>query len=552
MPLGLANMSETETNLESNMEIGDTSDPIIDPINHLLDYAHKVIQIPIGPKSLEDANKIKNLKSIVTDLSNAIRSFKTEFEEFKNKTQIELSELRNKSIVNVGTTLPTANINNDEVPVPASEDPNSTDSETLNAETDWILKKEKRKRESSSPDAQQNHGKLLKKKKKGKKTPVNIINNPDNGSRFNVLGANKDNVSINLTEEDKQIKTNKKETTKFPPLPPPIKVTNIKDVKILKPLIESVVPDANLFKIKAIKDSVWKVNTTTEESYKAVTGALNADENIDWYTHENKNTRELRVMCRGLHPTTPIEDIITSLTDKGFKIANAVNILKKTRQPDGETKREGLFLHQLFFKHGENPERVYLIKDIANQIVKIEACKIRPGVLVQCRRCQGYSHTHNHCRATPKCVKCAGQHLSTVCPQKFVNPPKCANCGQAHTANHKDCIIAVELRKIRFGAKEIQNANPIKENKNNVISQNKSVNYQIASAAMPNTGKSYAHAVSPPPNISHAVSPPPNITEMFQQIMQKMSEQNARYTALETRLAGLEVNYASGPSKKSQ
>lgn len=75
--------------------------------------------------------------------------------------------------------------------------------------------------------------------------------------------------------------------------------------------------------------TIWKVNVTTKEQYRAVTKELNNRSEIYWHTHENKNTRDLIVISKRVSPLTPEEDILKSLKDEGFKIVSGNNIVKK-------------------------------------------------------------------------------------------------------------------------------------------------------------------------------------------------------------------------------
>nr|CAH7758870.1 unnamed protein product [Callosobruchus chinensis] len=41
----------------------------------------------------------------------------------------------------------------------------------------------------------------------------------------------------------------------------------------------------------------------------------------------------------------------------------------------------------------------------------------------------------SYCTALPKCLICASDHMTHVCPQTGLEEPKCANCGGGHSAN---------------------------------------------------------------------------------------------------------------------
>ena len=60
-------------------------------------------------------------------------------------------------------------------------------------------------------------------------------------------------------------------------------------------------------------------------------------------------------------------------------------------------------------------------------------------------------HNAADCRGKTKCVVCAGPHRLRDCPGKvnkeIVVVPKCANCGEGHTASYGGCT------KIKFAKK---------------------------------------------------------------------------------------------------
>ncbi|CAH0383983.1 unnamed protein product [Bemisia tabaci] len=311
--------------------------------------------------------------------------------------------------------------------------------------------------------------------------------------------------------------------------PPPIKICNVEDVNNLRTLIQNVIKDDSQFSLKAITTvgtkAVWKVNVMKEEHYRVLTKELNNNKEIYWYTHENKNTRDFRVMCKGMSPQTSEEDILDSLKGKNFNVISVVNIFKKIQPENGKggpVKKEPLFLHQITFAQGEDPERVFNLKTICNQVVKIEACKSKPKLIMQCYRCQGFSHSKSYCHKPWACVKCAGNHPSSQCTIPGYNSnPKCANCNAGHVASFRDCPARKAALEERFQKKtEItsqENAKPINKptganNANNSYKSPKNCNL-----------KSYASVASTPQN---------DLT----QVMDLLNQIFSRMTTLETKL----------------
>ena len=72
----------------------------------------------------------------------------------------------------------------------------------------------------------------------------------------------------------------------------------------------------------------------------------------------------------------------------------------------------------------------------------------------QCSKCQGFGHLDHYCKREPKCRLCGERHLTTqhscnLCKAKGACvhlTPKCANCKEAHQANHKQCEAFLTLK----------------------------------------------------------------------------------------------------------
>jgi len=54
----------------------------------------------------------------------------------------------------------------------------------------------------------------------------------------------------------------------------------------------------------------------------------------------------------------------------------------------------------------------------------------------QYHKCQQFDQ---NCGNAPRCVKCAGSHLTNVCTKTFDQTPTCSNCDGPHTANFRGC-----------------------------------------------------------------------------------------------------------------
>jgi hypothetical protein len=73
----------------------------------------------------------------------------------------------------------------------------------------------------------------------------------------------------------------------------------------------------------------------------------------------------------------------------------------------------------------------------------------KKNYIVQCTRCQSYGHTKSYCSRPYVCVKCGGEHNSTVCTKDTAAPATRALCGGEYPASYKGCIIYKNLQQAR-------------------------------------------------------------------------------------------------------
>lgn len=244
-------------------------------------------------------------------------------------------------------------------------------------------------------------------------------------------------------------KTSPQKVKKVVP-PPPVNVIGVQEHTKIKEILTS--SNAGECKLIALKNDVWKINTSNPDNYRNLVNYLNT-QNIEWYTYEDKNDRLTKVMARGLHPTCDPTEIVDDLIQKGLQITNATNIKKKERTSNEEgirsTKLRGLPLFMLTFKKEEDIHKIYTISSILNIKVKIEAIRKNSNQIPQCKKCQGFNHTEKYCHKNIKCVKCAENHPTKDCTRDIKLPAKCTNCNGQHPASYRGCDVAVQLQNLR-------------------------------------------------------------------------------------------------------
>lgn len=99
-------------------------------------------------------------------------------------------------------------------------------------------------------------------------------------------------------------------------------------------------------------------------------------------------------------------------------------------------------------KNNEVGRTVYDLKYICHQSILIETYNSKSKTY-QCYNCQLYGHTSSGCCLPTKCVKCGNNHRLEDCPVKGPSVAStCANCGESHTANYRQCNIALQHRNV--------------------------------------------------------------------------------------------------------
>lgn len=297
--------------------------------------------------------------------------------------------------------------------------------------------------------------------------------------------------------------------------PPPIMVTGVKNLNDLTDLFKKLIGEEH-FQTKLMNNGVNKINVTTESAYRIVTSELKK-QNVSWYSYENKQTRDIKVMIKNIHHSFKPVNIIQDLRAQGLEALNATPKLKwKTKEP--------LDMFIVSFSKNVDINKVYNIKKVCNATVTVEPIKSNK-LIPQCQICQSLGHTKNYCNKTPKCVKCAGSHLTADCEKPKELQPKCCNCGKNHPANYRGCEVIKELQRIR-------------DNKNKPKQQTKQnkASGTIAKQDRPNNvhqtlGKTYSQSVA---GSSHAIKQPKSTEDMLAEIMQMLTNQDLRLKKIES------------------
>lgn len=181
--------------------------------------------------------------------------------------------------------------------------------------------------------------------------------------------------------------------------------------------------------------------------------------NLEFFTFSERNLNQLKVMLSGL-PLFTIEQVRAELIYSGINEEYIIEIISlKSKERHYNIHSNTNFLIK-FDRTKITLKALQKIKSMFNIIVRWFPYVVKRTGPTQCRRCQMYGHGTSHCHKSVKCLKCGGNHLTDSCTETLT---KCANCGEPHEANYKDCIKRKEYMLIRENSqinRQITNLSP--------------------------------------------------------------------------------------------
>ena len=157
----------------------------------------------------------------------------------------------------------------------------------------------------------------------------------------------------------------------------------------------------------------------------------------------------------GVHQTISEDDIKSELAKSNIKIIQ-VQRLKFNGQPTRKVVVQF---------DNEQDMKIALFNGIyfGRIRVRCESYRTIPPV-TQCYKCQGFNHIAKDCKNDQKCVRCAGAHKSTDCPDKNKETLKikCSNCHGNHVASSRECQkfkdqIKIQADKAKVRQEKLQN-----------------------------------------------------------------------------------------------
>ena len=180
----------------------------------------------------------------------------------------------------------------------------------------------------------------------------------------------------------------------------------------------------------------------------------------EFSTDTAKSDQLLKVVIRNLPVDTPLVDIKEALIYDDIPCTE----VKQLHSLNSETKkREDLPLFLAYIQRTENAKRVYNLTSLIYCKIRVEPYKSKD--IIQCYKCQRYNHSERSCHANPRCVKCAGPHVTRQCTKALTTKDlKCVNCMGNHTANYRGCPVYLQHKGKKLPT-TVQNNDALKQRK---------------------------------------------------------------------------------------
>lgn len=264
-------------------------------------------------------------------------------------------------------------------------------------------------------------------------------------NRFQTLDNNEEKISETNNEEiesekntDSSYKEPKQNTYKEPRNPPPIFVPDVRDIKPLTNLLNSVARDG--FELKTMNRNQIRIQSNSIENYGKISKML-INKKVKFHTYQLKQDKPFRVVLR-IHHSVDETELKNEIQKYGHEVSSIYNIKhRRTKEP--------LSLFYIDLKTKENNKEIYNISHLQYTSVKFEEPH-QKKVIPQCARCQRYGHTKGYCYRNYRCVKCANNHPTAECTKSRDTEATCALCNGKHPANYKGCQIYKEIQSRKF------------------------------------------------------------------------------------------------------
>lgn len=213
---------------------------------------------------------------------------------------------------------------------------------------------------------------------------------------------------------------------------PPIFVANVSNPKTLLKDLSSIA-GVPIFGQMNKKD--LKISPPSPEIHKLIKNHLSLMK-LQSHSFPLKEDRQLKIVIKGLDVNFSIEELKAELQEYEFPVISISQMPDRSNKDSHKKRFLPIFI--VYLTKTPESKEIHNLKYISNIKIRVEPLRPRHSP-AQCFRCQLFNHSSLFCTRDPVCVKCAEKHLSYQCTKRRTDPPKCANCGDDHTANYTGC-----------------------------------------------------------------------------------------------------------------
>lgn len=248
------------------------------------------------------------------------------------------------------------------------------------------------------------------------------------------------NESSTINEDYSQ-SNDKQNTKRFPPIIVPTLPSHNNYFEYHRQLEKEL---GHTLKIIYHQKQGTKYHVTSQEAFDKLQNIFR-EKRIGYFTFTPKFQKPLQIVIKRLPTHVTAQQLQEELQVLDFPVIN-VRQLTITKQENGTFIKCPIPVWVVSLTNNDYGRSIYDLKAIQYQPVLIESYNPESKIY-QCFNCQQYGHTSAGCHLPSKCVKCSQNHRIAECPIKGHSvEPKCANCGQPHTANFRQCEVAIQQK----------------------------------------------------------------------------------------------------------
>jgi len=264
----------------------------------------------------------------------------------------------------------------------------------------------------------------------------NSTSTSDKNHKLNKSQANTNEELSDNSNNNNSIHSSAPQSPKNMPKIPPI-ILKGSAWRIVAGKLMTLIPedsmDAKVFGPDSIKLQCFDIN-----QFRIVQKFLTS-KNTEYHTFSLPEERTLKIVIKGLLREITDTEVSEELTNLGYTVTNVRQFGKQDQK---------LPIHMVVLKNSSENKGIFNLRSLFYMSIKIE--RYKSNTPAQCYNCQQFGHSSLHCGASPRCVKCAGNHKAKDCTKSPEEKPKCTNCEGDHTANYKKCpAITQETEKRR-------------------------------------------------------------------------------------------------------